>query len=122
MRRHKGTLAALVLITLSIAATGCRTMRPIELSGPAAPKAFAEIEIGDLVAIEMRDGSEHRFEVKGIEGETLVSEVGRRYPRSEIVKLQHESVDAKRTAGLVGSIVAGYAVMLKLVESGVFGR
>jgi hypothetical protein len=31
-------------------------------------------------------------------------------------------VDPKRTAGLVGSIVAGYAVMLKLVESGVFGR
>jgi len=121
MRRHY--LATTAILAIALALAGCRTMRPIELSGPAAPKVFADIEIGDLVAVEMRDGTEHRFEVRGIEGEALVSDVGRRYPRSEIVKLQHESVDAKRTVGLVGGIAAGYALCLKIIEStGVFGR
>jgi hypothetical protein len=120
MRGHY--LAASAILALGLALTGCRTMRPVELNAVSAPKAFAGIEIGDLVAVEMNDGSQHRFEVKGIEGETLVSGAGKRYPRSEMLRLEHENVDPGRTAGLVGSIVAGYAVMLKLVESGVFGR
>ncbi len=122
MRRHKGALAASVLLIIAIVATGCRTMRPIDLNSSNVPKAFAGIEIGDLVAVELRDGSKHRFEVRGIEGEALVSDVGRRYPCSEMVKLQHESVHAGKTIGLVGSIVAGYAVLQTMVAKGYFGR
>jgi hypothetical protein len=116
-------LATTAILAIAIALNGCRTMRSIEpITGIEAPTTFANIEIGDLVAVEMKDGSKHRFEVKGIEGEALVSGVGKRYPRSEMAKLEHETIHPTKTLGLVGGIVAGYAVMLKLVESGVFGR
>jgi hypothetical protein len=124
MRKHKQAMTALLMLTVGIGAPGCRTMRPMEpITGISAPQAFAKIEIGDLVSIEMKDGSHHRFEVRGIEGETLVADSGRRYPRSEMTKLEHETVDASRTVGLVAGVTAGYAVVMKIMEStNFFGR
>jgi len=118
MRGHHLTTTTILALVLVLA--GCRTMRPIAVSGSAATTAFAGIEIGDLVMVEMRDGTKHRFAVGRIEGEALVSDAGRRYPRSEMVKLRHET--APKPAGLVGGIVAGYGVLQTMAAKGFLGR
>jgi len=110
--------AWLMVAALGIVSAGCHTMRPVTpLSGPAAPKAFAKIEVGDLVSLQLRDGTTHRFEVSQIEDGALVAESGRRYPLAEMVHLEHEAVDARRTTGLVAGITVGYIVLLKILES-----
>ncbi len=120
MRGHYLTTTTILALVLALA--GCRTMRPIAVSGSTATTAFAGIEIGDLVTVQMRDGTEHRFAVSGIEGEALVSDAGRRYPRSDMMKLEHESIHAGKTITLVGGIVAGYAVLQTMAAKGFFGR
>jgi hypothetical protein len=114
---HRG-VAGILLLTVSTLAAGCHSMRTIEpITTPSTPTAFTRIEPGDLVFVEMKDGSRHRFEVQGIEGDTLVSGSGTRYPRSEMARLQHEIVDGQKTAGLVAGIVAGYVVVMKILAS-----
>lgn len=110
--------AWLMVAALGIVSAGCHTMRPVTpLTGPSAPKAFARIEVGDLVSLQLRDGTTHRFEVSQIEDQALVAESGRRYPLPEVVHLEHEAVDARRTTGLVAGITVGYIVLLKILES-----
>jgi hypothetical protein len=107
----------LLVFTLGVASTGCHSMRPVLPSGTTnAQRTFARIEIGDLVAVEMQDGSRHRFEVRGIEGDALVADSGRRYARGEMRKLEHEGVDAGKTVGLVTAIVAAYAIFWKIAS------
>ena len=114
--RHR-CAAALLVLTIGTLSTACHTMRRIELTPLDSPKPFAKIEIGDLVALETKDGRRHRFEVRGIEGDTLVSDAGTRYPRSEIARLEHEALDASKTVGLTAAITAASIVLLKVLES-----
>ena len=110
--------AMLLIVSLSVASSGCETMRPVApLTGPTASNAFTKIEIGDLVSLELRDGTRHRFEVSQIEDDALVAESGRRYPRAEMTRLEHETVDARRTTGLVAGITVGSVILLKILES-----
>jgi hypothetical protein len=107
------TIAAVVA-----ASSGCQTMRTVTpLTGPTATHAFSRIEIGDLVSVEMRDGTRHRFEVSRIESDALVADDGRKYPRGEIVGLEHENVDARRTTGLVLGITVGFYIFVKIAEA-----
>jgi hypothetical protein len=100
------------------ASSGCQSMRQVTpLTGPTASQAFGRIEIGDLVSVEMRDGTRHLFEVRRIEGEALVAEDGRAYPRAEMIRLEHQIVDARRTTGLVIGLAIAYYVFLRIVES-----
>jgi hypothetical protein len=116
--QRKSAASLLLVLTLGTASTGCHTMRPVSHVGlPSTARPFAKIDIGDLVAVEMQDGSRHRFEVKGIEGDALVASSGRKYHHGEMVKLEHEAVDAGKTSGLVAGIVAGYAVVWKILSS-----
>ena len=103
---------------VSVASSGCHTMRPVApLTGPTASNAFAKIEVGDLVSLELRDGTRHRFEVSQIEDEALVAESGRRYLRADMTYLEHETVDVRRTTGLVAGITVGYVILIKILES-----
>jgi hypothetical protein len=98
-------------------------MRPIEPeTGISAPTAFATVKIGDRVVVEMTDGSRHRFEVCGIERAALVSDSGKRYPRNEMTRLEHLTVDPGQTTRVVPNITAGYAVIMKILGSIDFGR
>ena len=116
MNHLKGVVPLIVI--MSVASTGCHTMRPVApLTGPTAANAFAKIEVGDLVSLELLDGTRHRFEVSQIEDDALVSEAGRRYPRAEMAHLEHETVDVRRTTGLVAGITVGYVILLKILES-----
>ena len=110
--------AVLLIVIVSVASSGCHTMRPVApLIGPTASNAFSKIEVGDLVTLELRDGTRHRFEVSQIEDEALVAESGRRYLRAEMAYLEHETVDVRRTTGLVAGITVGYVILLKILES-----
>jgi hypothetical protein len=111
-------VAWLLVAALGTVSAGCHTMQPVTpLTGPSAPKAFAKIEVGDLVSVQLRDGTTHRFEVSQIEDAALVAESGRRYPLADMAHLEHEAVDARKTTGLVAGITVGYVVLLKILES-----
>jgi len=112
------TLSLVLLLSLVTASTGCRTMRPIQpLTGPRAEQDFARIEIGDLVIVETADGARHRFEVTAIEGDALVAESGRRYPRADMKHIEREAIDARKTTALVTFLVVGYYIFFKIVEA-----
>jgi hypothetical protein len=115
--RNLTTGVAAVLIC-AIVSTGCVTMRPIPITGaPQQTRAFGKLDVGDLVQVQLTDGSRHRFEVKAIEGDAIVSNTGRRYTRGEIAQLARETFDGPKTGSLVGGIVAGGIIFLRILDS-----
>ena len=116
MRSLTSSVAAVLIC--AIVSTGCVTMRPIAITvAPQQARPFGKLEVGDLVQAELIDGTRHRFEVKAIEGDALVSNTGRRYTRGEIAQLARETFDGPKTASLVGGIVAGGLIFLKILDS-----
>ncbi len=112
-QRLTAIVLAGTLATVSALSTGCSTMRPVApVSAPTAPPAFRKIALGDTVAVQMRDGRRDKFQVAAIDGDTLVSKAGGRYQRADMVQLEHERIDRKRTWFLVGGIAAGLYLFL----------
>jgi hypothetical protein len=110
------TSVAAVLIC-AIVSTGCATMRPGAISVAPQTRPFAGLNVGDLVQLQLTNGTRHRFEVKAIEGDAIVSDTGQRYARGEIAQLSRETVNGAKMGSLVGVIVAGSAIVLKVLES-----
>jgi len=116
MVRQKGLGAGFLGLVLATGLAGCATVRPIDrTSGAKAPGALTKIEIGDFVSVKMSDGSTHRFEVRGIDRDTLVSDSGRRYARSDIASLKRESGTARKAAK---HVAGGYAVLMRILTFG----
>ena len=119
MVRQKLVVAGLLALTLATGLAGCTTARRLDRinttngSGP-----FSNVEIGDRVSVKMTDGSTHRFEVRGIERDAVVSDSGRRYPRNDIASLKREPAAARKAAGVANGIAGGYAVLMKILTFG----
>jgi hypothetical protein len=119
MVRHRPLVSGLFALTLVTALAGCSTMRPIErINAETAPGLFSKIEIGDRVAVKLTDGSTHRFTVREIEAEAVVSDSGRRYPRVDIASVRREARGARKAAGVAKAIAGGYAVLMRILTFG----
>ena len=103
-------VATALAITLT---TGCTSMRPVRaIDAPSAPRQYTAIEAGDRVAVKMKDGRRARFKVQRVDGETLVSQTGERYPRAEMIELKHQQFSHAKTSSLVaGGVALGLVVL-----------
>ena len=104
-------LIACLLTCVALSATGCRTMKPVDLvADPAAP-AFAMVKIGETVDVETRAGKRVRLVVGQVERDAIVSMEGVRYTRGEVVQLKRPS----RWNAKTGWLIAGVVYVLAMV-------
>jgi hypothetical protein len=103
-------IATALAITLT---AGCTSMRPVRaVDAPSPPKQYTDIKPGDGVALKMKDGRRVRFKVQSVDGEALVSQAGERYPRAEMIELEHQQFSHAKTWSLVvGGVVFGLVVL-----------
>ena len=104
-------IAAVLVGALTLA--GCTSMKTIRPTTPGDP-AFGPVHAGDTVLVQTRAGERARFVVQQIDGETLIAPDGRRYLRSDLVRVQHKALSGPKTAGLVAGIAGGVFVLLAL--------
>jgi hypothetical protein len=86
-------------------------MKPIRLASPGEPP-FGPVQIGDTVVVLTRGGEQARFVVQMIDGGTLIAPDGRRYVRSDLVRVEREELDRAKTAGLIAGIAGGVFVVV----------
>jgi hypothetical protein len=114
---HPSTrLAAVALLTLCLACTGCTTTRFLPVPS-AATASNALPQPQSKVTVTLSSGEVRKFKLTGIEADALVGE-DVRVPFSDIEKLQETSFSARRTLGLIGGtlvVIAG-AVYLALLD------
>jgi hypothetical protein len=79
---------------------GCTSMKTIRPASPGEPP-FGPVQTGDTVAVQTRDGVFARFVVRQIDGETLIAADGRRYVRSDLLRVQRKTFSGLKTAGLI---------------------
>jgi hypothetical protein len=80
---------------------------------PASPGElpFGPVRAGDTVVVQTRDGMSRRFVVQQIDGETLVAADGRRYVRSDLLRVQRKVVSGPKTAILIAGVGAGVCML-----------
>lgn len=101
------TLAVALLTSATMGCTSMKTIRPASVQG--AP-VWGKLEVGDTVIVQIANGERWRFVVQQIDGEAIVASGGRRFERSDIVRLQRKSFSAPKTVGLIAGIFGGVFV------------
>ena len=102
---------SLVCALATASSAGCTSLVTIApVTDPAAPP-FGNLEPGDELELTLRDGRRVDVEIERIDGDSLVSEEGDRYHRSEIIVLRHHQFSEWKTLLLAGGIgFAAYTV------------
>ena len=113
-------LIALVLVS-ALTSAGCTSMRTIGPARPGEP-AFGPVQAGDTVTVLTRSGEHASFVVKGIDGETLIAPNGRRYVRSDLVRVERKTLDRAKTAGLIAAIAGGVFVVVAITVGAWLGK
>jgi hypothetical protein len=104
-------VAALLVGAMTL--TGCTSMKTIR---PATPGElpFGPVQTGDTVVVHTRGGEQASFVVQRIDAETLVAEDGRRYVRSDILRLERKAFSGPKTTGLIAGIAGGVFVVVSI--------
>jgi hypothetical protein len=89
------------------AMSGCTSMKRVTLSPTEGGPAFGRIRVGDTVSVRLSNGSEHRFAVAAIEGDTLVGSNGTRVARADIVEAKRRSTSVIKTSFLTAGVAVG---------------
>lgn len=92
---------------------GCTSMKTIRPALPGEPP-FGPLQTGDTVVVETRGGEQASFIVQRIDGETIIASDGRRYVRSDLVRVQRKAVSGPKTAGLIAGIAGGVFVVVAI--------
>jgi hypothetical protein len=92
---------------------GCTSMNTIRPSLPGEPP-FGPVQTGDTVVVQTRGGEQACFIVQRIDGETLIASDGRRYVRSDLVRVERKAFSGPKTAGLIASIAGGVFVIVAI--------
>jgi hypothetical protein len=103
--------AAVMVSALTFAA--CTSMKTIRPAIPGEPP-FGPVQRGDTVVVYTRGGESARFVVQEIDGETLVAADGRRYVRSELLRVDRKAFSGPKTAGLIAGIAGGVFVVVAI--------
>jgi hypothetical protein len=102
--RHLIRFAA-VAVAITVAATGCTSMRRIpNVQAPVPPQGYSHIKPGDEVYVEMADGRRGRFKVQSMDGEAMVAPNGQQYRRAEMHQLKRKQFSYLKTFSLVGAV------------------
>lgn len=104
-------IAAVLVGTLTFA--GCTSMKTIRPASPGEPP-FGSVQTGDTVVVQTRDGAHARFVVQQIDGETLIAPNGRRYVRSDLLRVERKAFSGRKTAGLIAGIAGGVFVLVAI--------
>lgn len=113
-------LIALVLVS-ALTSAGCTSMKTIHPASPGEPP-FGPVQIGDTVVVLTRGGEQACFVVQGMDGETLIASTGRRYVRSDLVRLERKAFSGARTAGLIAGIAGGVFVVVAITVGAWLGK
>jgi hypothetical protein len=92
---------------------GCTSTKAIRPAGPGEPP-FGPVQAGDSVIVLTRDGESARFIVQGIDGEALIASDGRRYLRSDLVRVERKAFSGPKTAGLIAGIAGGVFLVVSV--------
>jgi uncharacterized lipoprotein YajG len=104
-------IAAVLVGALTFA--GCTSMKTIRPASPGQPP-FGPVQTGDTVVVQTRDGERARFVVQQIDGETLIAPNGRRYVRSDLLRVERKAFSGRKTAGLIAGIAGGVFVLVAI--------
>lgn len=111
-----------VLLVLSQMAAGCTAMHRIQrIDLPAPPPDFHRIEVGDLVAVVMKDGRQANFEVASIDSDMIVSVSGEQFFRRDMASLDHDRLNLSQSLVLTGVITVGVYLFGMILEGIGFG-
>jgi hypothetical protein len=103
------------LVAFSATSSGCTSMNRVTLTPVEGGSTFGRIRVGDTVAVRVSNGTEHRFVVAAIDGETLVARDGTRIGRSEILEAKVRSTSVTKTTFLVSGLAAGGFFLLAYI-------
>ena len=109
-----------VLLLACLLATGCSTLKPVEMPPEEVQLKIAAgelIEVGDTVKIATSDGEVKSFKVTGIT-DALVSGDGVEVPIDEIVAVETKEFSVGKTAALAGGTVVLWAVIVAVLLGG----
>jgi hypothetical protein len=122
MSLQRVTASMLIVSVLATPLAGCTSMRTIRpVTDPGAP-TWGPLKAGDTVIVQTPNGERWRFVVQQIDGDVIIAPGGRRYPQSEIVRLQRKSFSTAKTAGLVAGIAGGIFVCLGIAVASALGN
>lgn len=99
-RVHRRTIAAAMLISLCLAATGCTTTRTLPVPRSASQTLSSDIKPGNSVVLTLKSGQTRKLRVTSVEPDALVVK-GERIPFADIEKLQRRKFSIIKTAGAV---------------------
>ena len=112
------TLAICLLTTGTMGCTSMKSIRPVSV--PGSP-VWGKLEVGDTVIVQIANGERWRFVVQQIDGEAVVASGGRRFERSDIVRLQRKSFSAPKTVGLIAGIFGVVYVAIGIAMASAYG-
>ena len=102
-RRPRPSLVVVLLTVLALVGGGCTSMRTVRVPTAGVSPTKTSVKPGDVVRVTMRDGRRAQFTVSQVEPSAITATGGDSYAKSEIVKLERQSVIAiKTSAGVVG--------------------
>lgn len=107
-----GRLVASVLAG-ALTFAGCTSMKTIRPALPGEPP-FGPVQTGDTVVVQTRAGERTSFIVQRIDGETVIASDGRRYVRSDLVRVQRKAFSGPKTTGLIAGIAGGVFVAVAI--------
>ena len=116
MKSHRSLITYLLTGSVLVVATGCRSMKAVDLATDPQLPAFAMVKLGETVDVETQTGKRVRLVVQQVERDAIVSSEGVRYSRSEVAQLKRRSLWTAKTAWLT----AGLGWILTMVAGEVF--
>jgi hypothetical protein len=96
-------LLCAVLVTFFLTASGCTSLRQVNVSGTEARE---RVEVGDTVRVHTSYARKFEFRVTAVDDEALVGK-DVRVPFEDIDRLEVRELDGWKTAGAVGTTVGG---------------
>lgn len=82
---------------------------------------YGPLKAGDTVIVQTPDGERWRFVVQAIDGQVIVAPGGKRYGRSDIVRLQKRAFSGPRTVGLIAGLTAGAVLLFGIAVASAYG-
>lgn len=110
---HKHATAAVVLISICLAAAGCTTTRTLPRPAAAIEAQSAGLKPGDKVIVTLASGEVRKFRLTAIEADALVGK-DVRIAFADIEKLQSRKVSGRKVAAFVGATVVVIAGALAI--------
>ena len=110
-------LAACLLTTETMGCTSMKTIRPNSV--PGSP-AWGKLQVGDTVIVQIANRERWRFVVHQIDGDAIIAPNGRRFERSDIVRLQRKSFSGPKTAGLIAGIFGAVYVLIGMAMAAAY--